>query len=128
MKTFVPAMACLACLTLLVSSGCTRKVSVAPPDAEQARQVLTKALDAWQRGEKPADLQAREAIGVSDRNWREGWKLQSYKLLAGQEERGSSLRIKARLKVSDSKGKAADLNVSYFVGLAPAISIVRDFD
>jgi hypothetical protein len=114
--------------TLLLVGGCAGGVA-APPSAEQARESLVTALDAWKRGDKLADLQAcQPALHVSDGDWSEGCKLQAYQILPGQNEQGASLRVKVSLSLRDARGKSVERRVAYFVGMRPVITIVRDFE
>ncbi len=114
--------------TLLLIAGCTGAVAE-PPSAEQAREALVTALGAWKRGEKPTDLQARQpAVHVADGDWSEGCKLQAYQILPGQKEQGASLRVKVSLSLRDTKGKAVEKRVAYFVGTRPVITIGREFE
>jgi len=113
---------------LLLVGGCTGAVSE-PPSAEQAREALVIALDAWKRGEKPADLQARQpAVHVADEDWSGGCKLQAYQILPGQHEQGASLRVKVSLSLRDARGKPVEKRVAYFVGTRPVITIGREFE
>jgi hypothetical protein len=130
MKRTIPISAGMVALfTLLLTGGCRRATLAPPPDGQQARDVLTQALDAWKRGDKAADLQARApTIHVADMDWRAGWKLDSYKVLTGEAEHGSSLRVNASLSLLDPKGRAAEKKVAYLIGTSPVITVVREFE
>lgn len=120
--------ASLVGVTLLVVAGCTGAVAE-PPSAEQAREALVTALDAWKHGDTPTDLQARQpAVHVADEDWSAGCKLQAYQILPGQNEQGASLRVKVSLSLRDAKGKSVEKRVAYFVGTRPVITIGREFE
>jgi hypothetical protein len=113
-------------VALVLVCGCSRGLPE-PPDPGQARQALISALEAWQRGEKAADLQSRDpALHVADADWRQGCQLQGYKILHGQEDRASSLRVPVSLSLRDSRGKTTEKRVAYLVGTRPAITIIRE--
>jgi hypothetical protein len=115
-------------LALVLLCGCKRELTP-PPGPEQACQALVAALDAWKGEEQPADLQARDpAMHVADMDWQRGWKLQSFQLLPGQEERGASMLVAAALSLRDPRGEVVNKIVAYLIGTRPVITIIREDD
>jgi hypothetical protein len=113
-------------LALCLVCGCSRGLPE-PPDADHARQALVSALDAWQRGDKAADLQSRDpALHIADVDWQQGGQLQGYKILPGQQARASSLRVQVSLSLRDSRGKVTEKRTAYLVGTRPVITIIRE--
>lgn len=97
-----------------------------PADPGAARAALTQALDAWQQGQTPTDLQASSPpIHVADVDWQGGWKLHKYKLDAKDVMHGAAVRLGARLSLRSPKGKTAEKQVFYLVGTQPTLTVVR---
>lgn len=117
------ALAALLSLALL-APGCSPGPSrAAPVDAEQARQALNTALDAWKAGKKPADLKTGSpAITVQDMDWEGGAKLDSYELAGEGAMDNANLRIPVVLMIAGNPPK----EVSYVVGTSPSITVFRE--
>jgi hypothetical protein len=111
---------------IVMASGCGGGSLPPASDPDQARQVLTSALDAWKRGEKPGTLGVR----VLDRDWEGGWGLVDFKITGEAEPLGLSLRCPVTLTLRDAKGgKPVLKQVVYTVSTgADAVVARQDLD
>jgi len=72
--------ALLLCAAAVV--GCqTRTAEDYKPSVEHCREALTKALDAWKRGDSPGQIEGSPTVQVGDTFRRAGQKLKSYEIL-----------------------------------------------
>jgi len=110
----------------MVLAGCSGNHEPPPAaDAAAARAALVAALDAWQAGRTPKDLQmAATPIMVADEDWQAGRKLAGYELLAGELPAGSSIRWPVRLRL-DANGREEAVEATYAVATSPSIHISR---
>jgi hypothetical protein len=116
-----------AALMLALMPGCGSPTSAYVPSAATAREDLDKALDAWQKGRKPAELTTSEhPIYFVDSQWEGGQALESYQILEeNPSESETEKRYGAVLKM---KKPAAEKRVEYIaVGRSP-MWIFRDED
>ena len=104
---------------VLMAWGCGGSLPPAS-DPMQARQVLTSALDAWKRGEKPGSL----AMLVLDRDWEGGRSLIAYELTNEGEPLGLGIRCPVKLTMRDNSGKPWTKQVVYTVntGADPVVA------
>ena len=108
----------------LLAPGCSPgPQKAAAVDAEQARQALGTALDAWKAGKKPGDLKSGSPpITVQDLDWEGGAKLTSYELAGEGTLDNANLRIPVVLMIAGGQPK----EVSYVVGTSPSITVFRE--
>ena len=75
-------------LLALCTAGCGEKSTVESftPSKDIAREALTTALDAWQKGQaKPGEVEDAEInVQVADPQWAQGAKLKSYEIVESQ--------------------------------------------
>ena len=98
-----------------------------PTDKVEAVAVLRAVLDAWQSGEKPADLKdGKPSITVVDSVWAEGTKLARFEIDdAAAQPNGYDLGCPTMLWLGD--GKKAPVKVRYVIALSPNKVVTRDF-
>ncbi len=125
MASFESRRRCLSLLTaplLLWASGCgSSETATHPLDPEAARAAVQKALEAWQAGRKPADLQP--AIIIGDSAWEQGRKLVAFEVVTAEETTdGSNLHIRV-LRTFESNGAKTESKVTWIVGTHPVITI-----
>lgn len=116
-----------AALILLAAIGCGRGGATVPPvEAEQARQALRVALDAWKAGE-PYDALAKRSppVRVIDEDWLAGLKLESYEVGARDRALGPTLRCPVTLRLRDRAGKSIRKLVAFDVATGPSPSVIR---
>ena len=110
---------------LTLASGCGGTPAAA--DADQARQTLIAALDAWKRGETPEALAARSpAIHVSDTDWKAGATLTSYEAADSARAAGYDLSFSVVLELKGPKAKVSTKsNAVYVVSTYPKALVLR---
>ena len=116
-----------AALALALLPGCGNSTSAYIPNAATARDDLDKALAAWQKREKPAQLISGEhPIYFVDSPWEAGEELESYQIL--EENPTQSETEKRYGVVLKMKKPPAEMRVEYIaVGRSP-MWIFRDED
>jgi hypothetical protein len=115
----------LALLTSL-ALGCG-PATPRPADPDKAREALRTALDAWQNGERPEALKARQpALYVNDADWQAGLRLTGYELKGDGDYHGVQFRCSAVLSLEAGKGQRSDKAVKYLIDTQPRVVIVRD--
>jgi hypothetical protein len=98
----------------------------APADPARARAALRDALDAWRNRAGPDALKERQPpVTVTDREWRAGYKLLSYKI-ESDEPFAADLRCRVQLSLRDPRGKALRKTAVYFVGTSPVLTVARE--
>ena len=102
-------------LSLLAGCGSGGQTSVESfhPQADDAREALTIALTAWQKGQaEPGEIKDAElAVQASDSTWKSGAKLKSFEI--AEEAAGTGPRkFKVKLTLD---GVAAPKEVNYIV-------------
>ncbi len=110
---------------LALASGCGGTPAAA--DADQARQTLIAALDAWKSGETPDALAARSpAIHVSDTDWNSGATLTSYEAADSALPAGYDLSFCVVLELKTPKGKVPTKSKAvYVVSTHPKALVLR---
>jgi hypothetical protein len=113
-------------LTLL---GCSAGPMQLVGDEDEARTVLTQALDVWQAGHKPDSLkQEQPVVHVADEDWQAGKTLKGYEVTGEPQEAGGHWRVSALLTLWADGESESKKNVAYAVTLEPAITILRADD
>lgn len=114
----------LCVATLMTLGGCGGSIPE-PPQADQAKEILNKSLDAWKRGEKVEALaSASPPVRVLDREWGDGFVLESYELQGDAHPMGASIQQAVTLHLKNLKGKAIKKTVNYTVtgGSSPMVA------
>jgi hypothetical protein len=113
--------------SLLLLAGCGGGPPLPQPaDPARAREALRTALDAWQHGEQPSALaNGSPAVHVNDYDWSAGQKLSRYRIADGEARQGVDTCFKVTLTLKDAQGRSVQKTVSYKVGTAPALTVVR---
>jgi hypothetical protein len=105
--------------------GCGAPSPPNPSDPVAGKETLTKALDAWKRGEThEAYKQSAPSVTVVDKQWKDGYKLLSYEIDDSVPD-GFDVQFKAKLEVKDPSGKQSKSKAVYNVSTSPAFVIVR---
>ena len=113
-------------LAVLVSmgSGCGGNGPVADPRA--AEDELHAALDSWKAGGSPDDLGKRSpAIHVNDLDWRDGFRLISYKPGAEGRLAGYDMNYAVTLELKSPKGKKIKKIAVYTITTRPECLVMR---
>lgn len=105
---------CVVCLPALLA-GCGGSLPAAS-EPGQARELVTRALDAWKRGDKPESLASGSpSIQVRDREWGDGFALESYDLVGDGQKLGLTIQQGVSLQMKTPKGKALKKSINYVV-------------
>jgi hypothetical protein len=116
----------LLALLSFVALGCGQS-RPQPADPDKANEALRAALDAWQNGDTPEGLKARQPpIYVNDADWFAGHRLTGYELNGDGKYYGAQFRCSVVLSLEPSKGKRSDKTVKYLIDTHPRVVIVRD--
>jgi len=120
----------LGVVATLALVGCGGpKVITASGSPEDAKKVLSTALDAWKTGQKPDQLQTgKPVMYVADEDWRAGATLKAYQLSGAPEQRGGHWRVPAVLTVSTAGKPEEQKPVAYAVTISSSINISRADD
>lgn len=117
------AFAFLAALILGVT-GCSSQPEASDPS--RAATILTEALDAWKKGEKPAMLADRSApIHVADHEWQGGYRLISFTAPGEGRISGFDLTYPVVLELQGPKGKKVKKTAVYMVTTGPQALVSR---
>ena len=115
----------LLAIVLAAGGGCGGRAPedyIPPPDS--ARRALGAALDAWQRGEPPGQIEGDPAIQVGDTHRRPGQTLASYEIL-GELPIADGRRFAVRLTLENPVAEEkADFLV---IGIDP-LWVIREED
>lgn len=111
-------------LLLAFVSGCGRGDTTppGPSDPAQAKEALTKALDAWRSGGKPDSV---SGVTVSDEEWAGGAQLLKYELQGDGVKHGNSIRQKVSLEVRGPAGQPLRKAALYQVATNPVATVSR---
>lgn len=94
------------------------------PDA--ARAALRRALDSWKAGTKIEALASESPkLVAQDFDWMAGARLLDYAPEGEGTPEDANLRIRVKLSLRDAKGKAVAKTVTYVVGTAPVLTVMR---
>ncbi len=116
-------------LTLLgfMAAGCSSASPPTPAPKEEALSTLKSALEAWQKGETPEDLEKSNLhISVNDPDWKEGKKLTKFEIDEEKEPKAvHDRKFFVKLWIG-TEGEAPKV-VKFSVVTKPALCVVRDF-
>lgn len=111
-------------LALLACLGCGPTAQQADP--EQAQQTLTRALDAWRRGDSLESLRSSApAVTVVEPHWQQGVRLVRYEVTSPGLPSGFDQQIVVKLSLQDRKGRPFQEKALYNVSSSPARVVVR---
>jgi hypothetical protein len=112
-------------LVLAALAGCDRGTMPPQANADQARAALTRALDAWQKGESIEDLARGDpAVYFNDPRCKSDVKLLAYKVDDGHEFYGQTARIAVMLTFKFPDGATKERKASYLIDTSPTVVIV----
>ena len=115
---------CVMAACLLVT-GCGKTIDD-PVDPAKAGQALEGALDAWKKGEKPADLQARKpAVYFNEPEWAAGKELVNSSV-GPVELSGRQGRARVKLTLRDKSGRVSEREIGYLIDTTPQVVITRE--
>ncbi len=116
----------IASLVLCLVIGCGRR-GVPVSDLEQATQLLSVTLQAWQSGATVEEQrQKTPPVYVAEEMWLSGTKLDRFEITQPAELFGSNVRLGVRLTCVDQGGSKRDREVAYLVTTSPALTIARE--
>jgi len=106
--------------------GCgPRNVPVS--DGEQATQLLSETLQAWQSGATVEDQrQKTPPVYVAEEMWLGGTKLDRFEITQPAELFGTNVRLGVRLTCVDQRGSKREREVTYLVTTTPALTVARE--
>ncbi len=110
---------------MVCSIGCGG-ASATGGSEQEARDALTKALDAWKSGRKADEMrnESPEVI-VGDPDWKKGNRLNAYQVGSGMYD-GKNLRVPVTLTVEQPPRGQRKVVVDYIVGTRPVVTLFRD--
>jgi hypothetical protein len=110
--------------------GCGGPKIISPSgNPEEAKKVLSTALDAWKSGQKSDQLQSgKPVVYVADEDWRAGATLKAYQLSGAPEQRGGHWRVPAVLTVVPVGKPEEQKSVAFAVTMGASINIARADD
>jgi hypothetical protein len=105
--------------------GCSKP----PPkqaDAQVAKETLSRALKAWQKGESlDAFRKTPPEVTVVEHQWQKGARLVGFELKGDGQPSGFDHQFSVTLSIQDSAAKKLDEIAIYIVSTSPALVIVR---
>jgi hypothetical protein len=123
---FRPSWAAWMVLVLALTGfiGCGSSPQQADPSA--ARAALSRALDAWQKGEALDGFRGTSpALIVVEPQWRQGVRLLHYEVHEEPRPNGYDLEFSVKLSLQDRTGKKFQEKAVYTVSTAPALVVIR---
>jgi hypothetical protein len=115
-----------ALLALIAVSGCGSTPAPTTADQGKAREVLDKAMTAWQKGETVDGMKkASPSILIADPRWERGDKLSKFEVSGEGKPSGAERAFTVTLWLADSKGKDTREQVVYKVGTDPILTVFR---
>ncbi len=122
----------LPCIVILVLGGCSKSsTNDYVPAEETARQALTAALDAWQKGQTPARITSGELSiqPPQDFQWKQGQKLAGYQIISEQSPpTDNTAPRKFSVKLTLAQSPAPIDAVYYVVGKKEDMWVYREQD
>jgi len=109
---------------LSMGSGCSQNGPSADP--AQAEKALHAALDAWKSGSTPDEFgKNTPGIHVNDLDWREGFRLVSYKPATEGRQAGYDMNYAVTLELKSPKGKKVKKTAVYSITTTPECLVMR---
>lgn len=120
-RGFVVAMGAL----LALSAGCGG-ASPTPPDRDEARTTLERALTFWQEGGSIKALaDANPPIIASDPRWEQGESISEFEVDGPPTPSGAQQKFRVKLRFNDAQGKSREVTAQYEVGTHPVQTVFR---
>jgi hypothetical protein len=111
---------------LLLTFGCGIGQSPPTSDATKAEQILNNVLDAWKGGEKPDALAQRTPpIHVADVEWKDGFRLISYRPVGEGRLVGFDMSYPVALELKAPNGAILKKDAVYVVTTQPKVLVLR---
>ncbi len=108
-------------------AGCWGPALPAQTDTVQGRDALTRALDAWKRGETVNALKdASPPIQVRDPDWSAGHKLTDYLIAAEDGRAGVDLLLSVKLVLARTDGSTLEKRVKFIVAIGSSTVVARN--
>jgi hypothetical protein len=103
------ALAAAVGLLLTCSCGCDRSYNRYVPPGESSRQALEAALNAWQKGQSPGQVDSGPpAVQAVDSKWQAGQKLARYEIVNEEPGENGTTFYSVRLTLQGgAKGEMA---------------------
>jgi hypothetical protein len=115
-----------AAFVLIVLSGCESIPAPPPPNLDEAKQTLERALTSWQKGETLESVEkATPPIKVSDPKWESGNKLTKFELKGPGSPKGGQQAFEVTLWLTNAKGKQTKESAEYRVSTNPVGTVTR---
>jgi len=112
----------LACLLI---AGCVNTEE--QKKLEFARTTVEHALEAWQQGSKPAELESEtEPVEFFDDDWNRSAKLLEFEIGQTYMESDGTARCAVVLTVKRGKKAAVKVNCTYQIVTKPKVIVARD--
>ena len=109
----------------LIAAGCARH-HVEISNIEQASQLITSTLNAWQAGNSLDELRdSSPPIYVAEELWQNGIQLVRFDVTQPGELFGTNVRFHVKLTCSDKERQTVHA-VKYLVTTTPAYTIARE--
>jgi len=109
-----------------VLGGCRQPSAPAPSyDAQQAREALTTALDAWKSGSLEQLARRKPPVRFSDEDLLSGAELLSYDLDSATAF-GPHQDVRVDLVLRDRRGTTLNKTATYQVILEPTLAVLRN--
>ncbi|WP_337173009.1 hypothetical protein [Paludisphaera sp.] len=112
----------VACLLL---PGCGSD-GLAPPDADEARRILERALAFWRDGGTIEALASADPpIVASDPRWERGEPISDFEVDGPPVPSGAQQKFRVNLRFADARGKPREVAARYEVGTRPIQTVFR---
>src|SRR5262245_61611683 len=120
----MPVQRIICAALALTTAGC----GVSQSRLDEAEALVREGLEAWKKGDKPADLRAlARPVEFHEAMWNAGETLLSYETArAAYHDRAKVIRCEARLKVRNRRGKQKTETVVYDVDPGPPAKVVNN--
>ncbi len=116
----------LAASVLIVLFGCESIPAPSPPNLDEAKRTLERALTSWQNGETLEGMEkANPPIKVSEPKWESGSKLTKFELKGPGSPKGGQQAFEVTLWLTNVKGKQTKESAEYRVSTNPVGTVSR---
>lgn len=116
----------VAMLASIPFAGCGSTPAPTAADPEAAKQLLERALSAWQKGQTVEAVQsATPPIVINERKWSGGSKLTKYEIEVPSKPSGAQQKFRVTLWLNNDKGEEKKEVAQYEVGTTPVNTVFR---